>query len=155
MMGSAARPCQAAAPTPMAMPTTIQMTAAPITSDSVTGTAWVICGMTFTPRFTKEVRSRCTNRCSIIRPYRTGSGRSRPNSCRTCSRVAWSALRPAMRAAGSTPGVAKKMRNTITLSENSTRAAEAERLTAKLSISRPPATGRADRGPHARRHRAG
>ena len=47
----------------------------------------------------------------IISAYWTGSGRSSPKSCRTAFSVCWSALRPAMRAAGSTPGVAKKIRN--------------------------------------------
>ena len=46
----------------------------------------------------------------IISTYWIGSGRSRPKSCLTAASVAGSALRPAMRAAGSTPGVAKKIR---------------------------------------------
>ncbi len=56
----------------------------------------------------------------IMITYWTGSGRSRPKSWRTCFSVCGSALRPAMRAAGSTPGVAKKIRNTSTLSANMT-----------------------------------
>ena len=74
------------------------------------------------------------NRCSISSPYRTGSGRSSPNECRTCASVAWSALRPAMRAAGSIPGVAKKMTNTSTLIANSTSTAEVIRRTANSTI---------------------
>ena len=37
---------------------TTQMTAAPSTSESVTGAACVTCGITFSPRFTYDVRSR-------------------------------------------------------------------------------------------------
>ena len=66
--------------------------------------------------------------------YRTGSGRSRPNSWRTCATTCGVALRPAMRAAGSTPGVAKKIRKTSTLMEKRTRTAEMNRRIENESI---------------------
>jgi len=50
-----------------------------------------------------------------------GIGLSSSNEARTCCRVNWSALRPAIRAAGSTPGVAKKIRKTRTEIENRTK----------------------------------
>ena len=81
-----------------------------MTSESVTGAAAVTCGITRAPRFTYEVRSRLKKSFFIMIPYFTGSGRSRPKSCLTAASVCGSALRPAMRAAGSTPGVAKKIR---------------------------------------------
>ncbi len=107
----------------MAIPKNTQMMAAPITRESVTGAASAICGMTFTPRLTNDVRSRLQNSFFIMIPYCTGIGRSRPKSCRTCLSVCGSALRPAMRDAGSTPGMAKKIANTITLSVNMTTSA--------------------------------
>ena len=70
----------------------------------------------------------------IISPYWTGSGLSNPKSLRTACSVAWSALRPAMRAAGSTPGVAKKMRKTSTLIEKSTSTIDTSLRAAKRSI---------------------
>ena len=70
------------------MLTTTQMTAAPKTSDSVTGAASITCGITFAPRFTNEVRSRVTNSFFIITAYWTGSGLSSPKSLRTaCERL--------------------------------------------------------------------
>lgn len=86
----------------------------------------MICGITSVPRFTNEVRSWLTNRCFIIIRYCTGSGRSKPNDSRTCASVAGSAFLPAMRAAGSTPGVAKKIRKTSTLIANRTSTAGTE-----------------------------
>ena len=71
----------------------------------------------------------------IISTYCTGSGRSRPKSCRTARSVCGVAFFPAIRAAGSVPGVAKKIRKTKTLIANITRSAEAIRLTTKRSIS--------------------
>ena len=76
--------------------------------------------MTFCPRLTKEVRSRLIQSRFIIRPYWTGSERSKPNSCRIWATVSGAALRPAIRAAGSDPGVAKKIRNTSTEMPNIT-----------------------------------
>ena len=63
---------------------TTQITAAPKTSESVTGAACVICGITFAPRFTYDVRSRVMKSFFIISAYWTGSGWSSPKSCRTC-----------------------------------------------------------------------
>src|SRR5580692_6523543 len=60
-----------------------------------------------------------------------GNGRFRPNSLETCARTAGDALRPAMRDAGFTPGVAKKIRNTNTLIVNITNIADARRLIVK------------------------
>jgi hypothetical protein len=68
-----------------------------------------------------------TNSLSIIFTYWTGIGWSRPKSLRTSRSVCWSALRPAMRAAGSAPGVAKKMRKTITLIAKRTSTSDASR----------------------------
>ena len=103
------------------MPPTTQSTAAPSTSDERDGHGVAApAGTTFWPRLTKEVRSRVTKRRFIITAYWTGSGRSRPKSLRTAARVSGEALRPAMRAAGSEPGVAKKIRNTSTLMPNIT-----------------------------------
>ena len=102
------------------MPPATHSTAAPSTSDSVTGAARSTWGTTFWPRLTKEVRSRVTNSRFIITAYWTGSGRSSPKSLRTAASVSGAALRPAMRAAGSEPGVAKKIRNTSTLMPNIT-----------------------------------
>ena len=45
-----------------------QMTAAPKTSESVTGAACVTCGITFAPRFTYDVRSREMKSFFIISP---------------------------------------------------------------------------------------
>ena len=72
----------------MTMLTTTQIRAAPRTSESVTGAASTICGITFAPRFTNEVRSRVTNSFFIISPYCTGKGLSSPKSFRTASSVA-------------------------------------------------------------------
>ena len=83
MIGSTAVPRRWAASVPIPMPSTSQMTAAPRTREKVTGAAWVICGITFVPRLTKDSRSRSMKRCRIISAYCTGSGRSRPNECRT------------------------------------------------------------------------
>ena len=125
--GSTNVPRMTAAASPMAIANTTQMIAAPNTSESVTGAASAICGMTLAPRLTNDVRSRLQKSFFIMIPYCTGSGRSRPKSCRTCCSVAGSALRPAMRAAGSTPGVAKKIRKTSTLSANITNSVASSR----------------------------
>ncbi len=63
-----------------------------------------------------------------------GSGRSSPNSCFTAASVAGVALRPAMRAAGSTPGVAKKITYVSRLIANSTKTIEMRRRTTKANI---------------------
>ena len=78
-------PRKTAAARPMTMLTTTQISAAPSTSESVTGAASTICGITSAPRFTNEVRSRVTNSFFIISPYCTGSGLSRPKSLRTAA----------------------------------------------------------------------
>ena len=70
------------------MLTTTQITAAPKTSESVTGAASTICGITSAPRLTNEVRSRVTNSFFIISPYCTGKGLSSPKSFRTAASVA-------------------------------------------------------------------
>ncbi len=67
-------PRQTPAMTPIAIDTTTQTTAAPRTSDKVTGTACRIDGMTFWPRLTKEVRSPVMKRRFINRRYCTQSG---------------------------------------------------------------------------------
>jgi hypothetical protein len=113
------------------MLTTTQITAAPSTSESVTGAASMTCGTTLAPRFTNEVRSRVTNSFFIISAYWTGIGRSSPKSLRTAASVAGSALRPAIRDAGSTPGVAKKIRKTMTLIAKSTNAVDTSRRAMK------------------------
>ena len=97
------------------MPTanSTQITAAPSTRREVTGAACTTCGITFAPRLTNDVRSRVMKSFFIISAYWTGIGRSSPKSLRTARSVAWSAFLPAIRAAGSTPGVAKKIRKTI------------------------------------------
>ncbi len=51
-------PRNTAASRPIAMLNTTQMTAAPNTSERVTGAACVTCGITCSPRFTYDVRSR-------------------------------------------------------------------------------------------------
>src|SRR3954447_2522840 len=80
---SIAVPLNTPASRPMTMEAITQITVAPKTSDRVTGAAWVTWGITFAPRFTYEVRSRVMKSFFIISAYRTGSGRSRPKSCRT------------------------------------------------------------------------
>ena len=81
-------PRKTAATSPMTMLTTTQMRAAPNTSESVTGAASTICGITSAPRFTNEVRSRVTKSFFIISPYCTGKGLSSPKSFRTAASVA-------------------------------------------------------------------
>ena len=64
-------PRVAAAARPMSRPKTTQSTAAPITSDSVTGTVSSTAGTTFQPRLTKEVRSRVMKSFFIMTKYCT------------------------------------------------------------------------------------
>ncbi len=71
----------------------------------------------------------------IISAYCTGSGRSRPKLARTAASVSGEALRPAMRAAGSAPGVAKKIRNTTMLMPSMTNSICPRRRTTAASIS--------------------
>src|SRR4051794_34539910 len=52
---SIAVPLNTPASIPIAIDTITQITAAPNTSDNVTGAACVTCGMTFAPRFTYDV----------------------------------------------------------------------------------------------------
>src|SRR6266481_6635491 len=73
--------------------------------------------------------------CFIISPYRTGSGRSRPNSCLMFLIVAAVGLRPAIWRAGSTPGVAKKIRNTRMEIANSTTTSQSSRRMMNVAIS--------------------
>ena len=72
--GSTNVPRMTAAAVPIAMPTTTQMITAPNTSESVTGAASVICGTTFAPRLTNEVRSRLQKSFFIMIAYCTGFG---------------------------------------------------------------------------------
>ena len=127
-------PRKTAAISPSPMANVIQRTEAPSTRLNVTGAASTTCGMTFAPRFTNDVRSREMKSRFIISAYWTGMGLSSPKSLLTSRSVCWSAFRPAMRAAGSTPGVAKKIRKTRTLIENMTSNADAARRTTKRSI---------------------
>ena len=78
--GSQIEPRRSAAETPIAIDATSQITAAPSTSESVTGVAARISGTTGTPRFVYETRSRSITSRFIRSPYCTGSGRSRPKS---------------------------------------------------------------------------
>src|SRR5437773_804125 len=75
--------------------------------------------------------------CFIIRPYCTGSERSRPNSCLTAAIVSGVGLRPASCRAGSTPGVAKKMTKVRTVIAKSTTTRPISLLTMKTVISEP------------------
>ena len=144
----------AAATSPITTPPTTHRIAAPTTSDSVTGATSSTAGTTFQPRLTNEVRSWVMKSRSIMSPYCTGSGRSKPKSLRTAASVSGDALRPAMRAAGSAPGVAKKMRNTRTLMPNMTNSIWPSRLTTAPSIRRSGcAASSAGRGRRARRRR--
>ena len=143
----------------MLMLAKIQITAAPKTSENVTGAASMICGITCTPRFEYDSISRLTTIRSIIVRYWTGSGRSSPKFERIAASVSGVALRPAIWRAGSIPGVAKKIRNTITLSANSTTIIEAILRSANAIMPVPAyddadATSRGGRARHAR-HRQG
>lgn len=60
--GSAALPRRAAAAVPMTMPAVIQISAAPMTRERVTGVACTICGITREPRLTNDSRSRSMSR---------------------------------------------------------------------------------------------
>ena len=71
-------PRKTAARRPMPMLNTTQITAAPSTSESVTGAAWVTCGITFAPRLTNDVRSRVMKSFFIISAYCTGIGLVEP-----------------------------------------------------------------------------
>jgi len=103
------------------------------------------------------VRSRVANVSSLsirqgfrLPMYCTGSGRSRPKSFRTASSVSGVALRPAMRAEGSAPGVAKKIKNTVTLMPNMTKSICAMRgtMTVIMASSLQPGAG-IERAAHA------
>src|SRR5437868_6092416 len=133
--GSTRVPRIAPARVPIATPSTIQITAAPTTRESVIGIASMICGMTRMPRFTKEVRSWVMKRFFIIIAYCTGSGSSSPKEARTWASVAGSAFLPAILAAGSTPGVAKKIRKTRTLIAKRTSTDEPKRFAIYLGMS--------------------
>ena len=112
--GSRIVPLATTASTPIVMPSTAQMIAAPMMSEKVTGAAAVIAGTTLSAWLPYETRSREMNRRFIISAYRTGSGRSSPNSCLTAATVSGVGLRPASERVGSTPGIAKKIRNVST-----------------------------------------
>ena len=120
--------------TPMAMLPTIQKKAAPMTRERVIGAASITSGITSWPRLTKEVRSRSMKRRFIISAYWTGSGLSRPKLARTAATTSGEALRPAMREAGSEPGVAKKIRNTRMLMPSMTKIIWARRRMSRLSM---------------------
>src|SRR5436853_7090545 len=63
---SIAVPRKTPASIPMAIDAMTQITAAPNTSDKVTGAACVTCGITLAPRFTYDVRSRVMKSFFII-----------------------------------------------------------------------------------------
>src|SRR5579872_6098437 len=127
-------PLVAAATSPMAMLPKIQKTAAPMTRESVTGAAPMISGTTTSPRFTKEVRSWSMKSRRIITAYWMGSGLSRPKLALTAASTSGEALRPAMREAGSAPGVAKKIRKTRMLMPSMTKIIWAKRRMSRLTI---------------------
>jgi hypothetical protein len=118
--GSKMVPRSTAAANPIAIDTTIQITAAPKTSERVTGVALMISGITFAPWFEYDARSRETNSFFIRIRYWMGSGRSSAYWWRISAIVSGFGLRPASRRAGSTPGVRKKMTKTRTVMANST-----------------------------------
>ena len=101
--GSKMLPFSTAAASPMMIDTTTQMIAAPNTSESVTGVAATISGMTRSPWFEYDVRSRVMNSFFIRIRYCTGSGRSRPYWCLISLIVPGEGLRPASWRAGSAP----------------------------------------------------
>ena len=86
--GSINVPLKTTANKPTRMLKTIQMTAAPITRESVTGVAALIAGTTSSAWLPYETRSREMNNRFIISAYCTGSGRSSPSWCRTATTVA-------------------------------------------------------------------
>ena len=131
--GSQNVPRETAAARPKAIENTIQITAAPVTSESVTGVALTIAGITFV-WLPYEIRSRLMKMCFIINPYRTGSGRSSPNSCLMFEIVSGEGFRPAICRAGSTPGVAKKIRNTSTDRANMTATRPTSRRMANVTM---------------------
>src|SRR5581483_7642676 len=70
----------------------------------------------------------------IISAYCTGSGLSRPKLARTAATTSGEALRPAMRDAGSAPGVAKKIRKTRMLMPSITKTVWTRRRISRLSM---------------------
>ena len=132
--GSNTVPLSTAASTPMPTAKMTQMTAAPNTSDRVTGTAWTISGTTCSPWLEYDTRSREMKSFCIMIRYRMGNGRSSPNWWRISRMEDGEGLRPASWRAGSTPGVAKKIRNTSTLMPNMTATVPIKRRTMKVSI---------------------
>ena len=133
-IGSKTVPRSTAAATPIRIDITTQITAAPSTSDSVTGVAATISGTTLWPWFVYEVRSRLMNSFFIRIRYCTGSGRSSPYWCLMALIVSGLGLRPASLRAGSTPGVWKKIRNTSTVIVNTTKTVASMRRMTKVSI---------------------
>ncbi len=73
--------------------------------------------------------------------YWIGSGLSRPKLARTAATTSGEALRPAMREAGSAPGVAKKIRNTRMLMPSMTKTIWARRRMSRLSMAAEPELG--------------
>src|SRR5262249_30259323 len=130
--GSRIVPRKTAAAVPARIAKTTQISAAPITSESVTGVALVISGITFV-WLPYEIRSRVMNIRFIISAYRTGSGRSSPNSCLMFLIVSGFGFRPAISRAGSTPGVSKKIRKTSADSTNMTTISPMVRRMANVS----------------------
>src|SRR5690349_5778265 len=71
----------------------------------------------------------------IMMPYSIGNGRSSPSCARISARVCAFGLRPARARAGSTPGVLKKMMNTMTVITNRTSTVHSRRRMMKVSMS--------------------
>src|SRR3954463_547075 len=134
--GSQIDPFSTTAASPVAIASTTQMIAAPMTSENVIGAAAVIAGTTLSAWLPYETRSRETKSRFIISTYCAGFERSRPNWWRTAATVSGVGLRPASERVGSTPGVAKKIRNVSTVIANSTRTRLIRRRTTKTSTRR-------------------
>src|SRR5215472_17071854 len=84
----------------------------------------------------------------IMMPYSIGNGRLSPSCARISARVCAFGLRPARARAGSTPGVLKKMMNTITVITNMTSAVHSRRRMMKVSMSADPRLARRSLTPH-------
>src|SRR5438094_4410035 len=74
----------------------------------------------------------------IMMPYSMGNGRLSPSCARISAMVCAFGLRPASARAGSTPGVLKKMMNTITVITNMTSTVHSRRRMTNVSMSAGP-----------------
>src|SRR3954449_10481367 len=108
--GSKIVPLNTTASRPVAIASTTQMIAAPITSENVTGAAAAIAGTTFSAWLPYETRSRESTIRFIISAYCAGLERSRPNSWRTAAMVAGVGLRPARGGGGAGAGGGEEKR---------------------------------------------